>query len=94
MTAAASRPERIERALREAFAPVGLALRDDSHLHRGHAGAADGKGHFHARIVSGAFAGKALLARHRMVYAALAALMETDIHALGIEALTPDEAAH
>lgn len=93
MTATASRLERIEQTLRQAFAPVGLALRDDSHLHRGHAGAADGKGHFHARIVSSAFAGKTLVARHRMVYAAVAALLETDIHALGIEALTPDEAA-
>ena len=47
--------------------------------------------HFEARVVSEAFAGKASLARHRAVYAALGQMMETDIHALSIKALTPQE---
>ena len=88
-----SRVERIEAALRTAFAPQHLQVEDDSHRHAGHAGARDGRGHFNVSIVSAAFAGKAPLARHRAVYAALGEMMQTDIHALAIRARTPDEAA-
>ena len=49
--------------------------------------------HFEAVVVSAAFAGKLPLARHRLVYAALGEMMQTDIHALAIRARTPDEAA-
>ena len=52
----------------------------------------DGQGHFGVDIVSAAFAGKSPLARHRMVYAALGDLMQSDIHALAIRARTPEEA--
>lgn len=83
----------ITRTLNEAFQPLSLTLEDESHLHRGHVGARTGKGHFRLRIVAPAFAGRAPVARHRMIYAALASLLETDIHALAIEALSPDEAA-
>ena len=89
-------PGRIERMrglLTAAFDPVELAITDDSHKHAGHEGARDGRGHFTVRIVSPVFAGKAPLARHRAVYAALGEMMQTDIHALAIEARTPDEAA-
>ena len=89
---AATRPERIRALLIAALAPTQLDLIDESHKHRGHAGARDGRGHFAVRIVSTAFAGKPALARHRLVYAALGALMQSDIHALSIEALTPTEA--
>ena len=75
-----------------AFQPLALEVVDDSHRHAGHEGAKDGRGHFSVRIVSPAFAGKPPLARHRMVYVALGELMETDIHALQIQAQTPDEA--
>jgi BolA protein len=85
------RVERIREVLTREFAPVELAVEDQSHLHVGHAGARDGRGHFRVRIVSAAFAGKAPLARHRAVYAALADMLETDIHALAIEARAPDE---
>lgn len=88
-----SRTARIEATLRMHFAPSECVLIDESHLHRGHAGAREGKGHFRVRLVSAAFAGKAPLARHRLVYGALSEMMETDIHALSIEALAPDEAA-
>jgi acid stress-induced BolA-like protein IbaG/YrbA len=47
--------------------------------------------HFESRIVSSAFVGKRPLQRHQMVYRALGDLMGGDIHALSIEALTPDE---
>ncbi len=80
------RVERIRMLLQEAFHPAVLEVTDDSHRHAGHAGARDGRGHFSVKIVSGAFAGKPPLARHRAVYAALGSLMETDIHALAIQA--------
>lgn len=85
----AARVERIRSLLEEAFRPALLEVTDDSHKHAGHAGARDGRGHFSVRIVSGAFAGKSPLARHRAVYAALGGLMETDIHALAIQADVP-----
>jgi len=80
----------IEKLLTEAFQPSHLLVKDQSHLHAGHAGAQDGRGHFDVTIVSVAFAGKRPLARHRLVYDALGNLMETDIHALRIHASTPD----
>lgn len=87
------RLERIEALLRAELAPQSIQLRDDSHRHVGHEGARDGRGHFAVELVSEAFVGKPPLARHRMVYAALGEMMNTDIHALQIRALTPDEAA-
>lgn len=85
------RVARIRAALDEAFRPRVLEVRDDSHRHAGHAGARDGRGHFHVQIVSEAFAGMAPLARHRAVYGALGGMMRTDIHALSIIARTPEE---
>jgi BolA protein len=43
-------------------------------------------------VVSEAFTGMTPIARHRAVYAAVGALMATDIHALAIRARTPAEA--
>lgn len=85
--------DRIERirARLAALAPLQLAVEDDSHRHVGHAGARDGRGHFNLRIVSAAFAGLAPLARHRVVYGALGDLLQTDIHALSIQARAPGE---
>ncbi len=85
------RPALIEARLRKAFAPEELLVKDQSQLHAGHAGAADGRGHYDVRIVAPAFAGKSRLERHRMVYDALGSLMQTDIHALKISAHTPGE---
>lgn len=82
----------VEARLREALRPEALVLTDDSEKHRGHAGAADGRSHFSVRLVSAAFAGLRPIARHRKVYEALGTLMDTDIHALAIEALAPGEA--
>ncbi|MDJ0794841.1 MAG: BolA family protein [Woeseiaceae bacterium] len=88
----ADRVSRIEAILTASFAPTHLLVKDQSHLHAGHAGAQDGRGHFDVTIVSDAFAGNRPLARHRQVYDALGEMMETDIHALRINARTPDEA--
>jgi acid stress-induced BolA-like protein IbaG/YrbA len=51
----------------------------------------DDNTHFSARIVAPEFAGKRSLARHQLVYRALGELMGREIHALSIEALTPEE---
>jgi len=85
------RVSRIRTLLEEALAPVSLEVVDDSHRHAGHAGARGGQGHFNVDIVSDAFAGKLPLARHRLVYAALGTMMQTDIHALSIRARTTAE---
>jgi BolA protein len=86
-----TRVERIRSALEAAFQPSELEVVDDSHKHAGHAGARDGRGHFTVRIVSEAFAGMPPLARHRAVYAALGEMMQTDIHALSIDARAADQ---
>ncbi|ANO51478.1 BolA family protein [Woeseia oceani] len=86
-----SRINEIEALLREAFEPQELLVKDQSHLHIGHAGAKDGRGHFDVKIIAAGFEGRSQLQRHRMVYDALGVLMQTDIHALRIQAKTPDE---
>lgn len=75
------------------LSPSALDITDDSALHAGHAGAAGGGGHYRLRIVSNAFAGQNTVARHRAIYAALGDLMQSRIHALGIDARTPQETA-
>ena len=86
-----ARVERIRELLLAALEPLSLDVTDDSHRHAGHAGARGGQGHFGVDIVSAAFAGKPPLARHRLVYAALGTMMQTDIHALAIRARAPGE---
>lgn len=82
----------IRERLTAAFAPSSLDIQDDSAKHAGHAGARSGGGHYNVNIVASAFAGKPLIERHRMVYAALGdAMRENVIHALSIQAKAPDE---
>ena len=73
------------------LAPIRLELIDDSARHAGHAGASGGGRHYRLLIVAAAFAGQARLARHRRVLDALGDLMQTRLHALSIQALTPAE---
>jgi stress-induced morphogen len=47
--------------------------------------------HWKATIVSAHFAGKSMLARHRLVMAALAEELKGPIHALTLDVKTPDE---
>ncbi|CAH2790885.1 MAG: Cell division protein BolA [uncultured Paraburkholderia sp.] len=89
----AERAALIEARLTAALAPVeSIRITDDSAQHAGHAGTSAG-GHFTVTIVAAAFAGKARVARHRMVYDALADAMQRGIHALAITAYTPEEFA-
>lgn len=86
-----TRVERLHERLSTALAPSRLEIIDDGHRHVGHAGARDGRGHFTVIVVATSFRGKSAVARHRMVYAAAGDLLETDIHALSIKALCPEE---
>ena len=75
-----------------ALEPATLDLTDESAQHAGHAGAAPGgQTHWRLSIVSKRFQGKPTVARHRMVYEALGELMQHPIHALAINARSPDE---
>lgn len=74
----------IRERLMTVLEPQLLEVADESHLHAGHAGARDGRGHFHVRISSPRFHGLSRLAQHRLVYDALGDLMITDIHAVRI----------
>jgi BolA protein len=83
--------ELIQTALTDAFHPELLEILDNSAAHAGHAGARSGGGHYHVTIVADAFDGKSLVQRHQLVYKALGDLMKQQIHALGINALSPSE---
>ena len=85
------RRERIEAVLRRELAAERVEVVDESHQHAGHAGARGGGGHFRALVVSARFEGLGALARQRLVYAALAAEMQGEIHALSMQTQTPAE---
>jgi BolA protein len=87
----ADRVARLRERLTAALAPEQLDIVDESDAHAGHAGARAGGGHFAVTIVSPAFAGKGLLERHRMVYAAVGEMMQSEVHALSIRAYASDE---
>jgi BolA family transcriptional regulator, general stress-responsive regulator len=74
-----------------ALEPETFTLEDESAQHKGHAGAASGGGHFRLTVVSPRFRNLSTLARHRLVYETMGELMQREIHALSITALTPEE---
>jgi len=77
--------------------PVDLTVIDDSSSHAGHAGMDGREGggtHFKVKIVASCFQGLSLVQRHRMIYTLLAKDLNAgggSIHALSIDAKTPDE---
>jgi BolA protein len=77
--------------LTDALNPTEIEIIDESARHAGHAGAASGGGHYILHIVSDAFTGKNLIQRHRLVYDAVGDMMHSEIHALSIQARSPDE---
>jgi BolA protein len=82
----------IRSKLSDGLQPIRLDIVDESHRHAGHAGArAEGESHFQVAVVSAVFAGKNRVARQRLVYGLLADELTTDIHALSLTTLTPDE---
>lgn len=86
---AGQRVAAIRARLQAELHPVRVEVEDQSERHRGHAGARDGRGHFAVRIEAEGFRGQSLIACHRMVYAALGDLMQSDIHALSIHIDVP-----
>lgn len=85
----AERVQIITDRLTQAFEPTHILVKDQSHLHAGHAGAQSGLGHFHVAIVSDHFEGLSKVKIHQAIYAALGSMMQTDIHALAIHAEAP-----
>lgn len=81
----------IRHNLTTALKPTLLEIIDNSAAHAGHVGAKKGGGHYNVTIVSADFEKKTLVQRHQLIYAALGDMMKNDIHALGINALTPTE---
>ena len=68
-----------------------VQVEDDSALHAGHLGAQGGGGHYRVTVVSARFEGLSRVAAQRLVYQALGELMTTDIHALEMRTLTPEQ---
>jgi BolA protein len=85
------RLETIRRRIQTAMDPAELIVEDEGHHHVGHEGATDGRGHFRVFVIAECFEGLPQVHRHRMVYKALGEMMITDIHALAIDAYSPDE---
>jgi len=81
MNSSVMTPERVSELIRTGL--PGAIVRVDS----------DDNTHFATVVVSPQFAGLRPIARHQLIYKALGALMGREIHALSINALTPDEAA-
>ncbi len=76
----------IENKLTETLAPEFLDVINESHMHSGPAT----ESHYKVVAVSKAFEGKMLIARHRMINAALSDELQ-QIHALALHTMTPDE---
>lgn len=86
------RTEKIKQLLTQSLEPITLEIVDDSAAHAGHAGGREhGGGHYQVHIVSPTFKNVNTVKRHQLVYQALESMMQTEIHALSIQALTPDE---
>lgn len=83
------RAERIREHLQRRFQPQLLEIVNDGDKHIGHAHS--GGGHFTVRITAAEFAGRPRLQRHRLVYAALSDMLPQEIHALSIQASSPEE---
>ena len=85
--------KKLREKLESAFAPLALAIEDESSRHSGHSGAREGgESHFRVRIVSAAFKGLTRVERQRRVYAVVADEMDAGLHALALTTLTPEEA--
>jgi BolA protein len=91
-SAARTRAERLEAALRATFAPQLVEVVDDSARHAGHAGAQPGgQTHYSVLVVAEAFRGMNRVARSRAVHAALEAEFASGLHALALTLRTPEE---
>lgn len=73
--------------LQKTLTPVFLEVLNESHRHSGPAT----ESHFRLSIVSAQFAGSSAVKRHQLVYACLAAELQSGVHALALHTYTPDE---
>ena len=80
--------DRLRRKLDEAFAPEHLNVLNESGRHNVPPGS---ESHFRVLVVSDRFAGASRLERHRLVHRLLDEELAGPIHALAVEALTPEE---
>ena len=86
--------EIIKNKINARLAPAALEVKDESHLHAGHAGAREGgESHFRIFVVSDSFEGLSRVARQRLINDILRDELAGPIHALAMKTLTPDEAA-
>ncbi|MBT5031410.1 MAG: BolA family transcriptional regulator [Proteobacteria bacterium] len=85
------RIKKITERLHAALAIKDLIIEDQSHLHAGHAGAKDGRGHFKLTISADEFSEISQVRCHQLVYQAVGDMMQTDIHALAIKSSAPDK---
>jgi acid stress-induced BolA-like protein IbaG/YrbA len=74
-------PERVGALIRAGLPGAEVRVESDDNVH------------FAAQVVASQFSGLRPIARHQLVYKALGDLMGREIHALSIEALTPQESA-
>lgn len=88
---AEQRVKAIRQRIEEALDPEELVVEDEGHLHVGHEGARDGRGHFRVFVVADSFDGLTMIQRHRKIYEAMGELMNSDIHALSIDAYASNE---
>lgn len=86
-----SRIEELQDRITSALGADIVQVQDDSEKHRGHAGARGGAGHYTVLVVAERFAGMGRVERHRAVYDAVGDMIPTQVHALAVRALTPDE---
>jgi len=87
-----NRKERITTLLARELAPIYMDLVDDSAKHAGHSGAQPGgQTHYSLTIKADCFSKLNKIQRHQMIYALLADEFKTGLHALAIDAKTPDE---
>lgn len=98
MSTLASRANRMRAKLQQSLEASVIEIEDVSHQHAGHAAMREssyngGETHFNLKIVSPKFEGQTLVKRHRMVYDLLADELQSGLHALSINAKTPQEVA-
>lgn len=85
--------ETIQRKIRERLSPSILEVKDESHLHAGHAGAREGgQSHFRLLVVAEQFEGLTPVARQRLINDILREELAGPIHALAMKTQTPAEA--
>ena len=80
--------ENIRRKIQQRLNPMHLEVTNESHMHNVPEGS---ESHFKVTVVSDSFTGDKLIARHRFVNSILAEDLKTQIHALALHTLTPDE---